>query len=105
MLRWNNWLLKVTWLVLTNQTALFQQSYATLKFVNDIGSLSLIYLISFYFFTAFNLPVNGHSRFSLVKDKLDEQCDQFKVTKCLWQLPKNDSIRDMKDFDTFTKIA
>ena len=28
-----------------------------------------------------------------------------KIAKCLSKLPKNDFTRNMKDFDTFTKIA
>ena len=33
------------------------------------------------------------------------QCDQIKIDKCLYKLPKIDSTRKMKDFETFTKIA
>ena len=34
-----------------------------------------------------------------------KQCDQTKIAKCLWKLPKYDFTRNMIDFDTFTKIA
>ena len=34
-----------------------------------------------------------------------DQCDQIKIAKCLKKLPKNDFTRNIKDFDTFTKIA
>ena len=34
----SDWLLQIVWLVLTNQSALFEHSYAALKFVYDIGS-------------------------------------------------------------------
>ena len=34
-----------------------------------------------------------------------KEYDQLKVTKCLWNLPKNDFERKIKDFDTFTEIA
>ena len=33
-----------------------------------------------------------------------EQCDQKKIAKCLWKLPKNYFTRETKDFDTFTKM-
>ena len=33
------------------------------------------------------------------------QCDQIKIAKCLWKLPKFDFPTKMNGFDTFTKIA
>ena len=33
------------------------------------------------------------------------QCDQKKIAKGLWKLPKNDFIMNIIDFDIFTKIA
>ena len=33
------------------------------------------------------------------------QCEQIKIVKCLYKLPKNGFTRKMNDFDTFTKIA
>ena len=35
---------------------------------------------------------------------VSSQCDQKKITKCLLKFPKNDFIRKMIDFDTFTKM-
>ena len=32
------------------------------------------------------------------------QCDQYKVARCLSKLPHNDFTRKIKDFDTFTKM-
>ena len=32
------------------------------------------------------------------------QCDQYKVARCLLKLPHNDFTRKIKDFDTFTKM-
>ena len=34
-----------------------------------------------------------------------KQCDQIKIAKCLYELPKNDFTIKMIDFNTFTKIA
>ena len=34
-----------------------------------------------------------------------DQCDQKKLPNVYKKLPKNDFIRKIKDFDTFTKIA
>ena len=34
-----------------------------------------------------------------------DQCDQKKIAKCLYKLPKNDFIRKSKNIDTFTKIT
>ena len=34
-----------------------------------------------------------------------DQCDQKKIAKCLYKLPKNHFTGKMIDFDTFTKIA
>ena len=36
---------------------------------------------------------------------LTDQCDQIKIAKCLYKLPKNEFTRKINDFDTFTKIA
>ena len=33
------------------------------------------------------------------------QCDQKKIAKCLWKLPKNGFTLKMTDFDNFTKNA
>ena len=33
------------------------------------------------------------------------QCGQIKIAKCLSKLPKNDFIKKMNDFGTFTKNA
>ena len=52
-----------------------------------------------------------HSNFIIYRDMSnfiiyrDMQCDQIKIAKCLYKLPKNDFTRKMIDFDTFTKIA
>ena len=37
--------------------------------------------------------------------QVSKQCDQKKIAKCLYKLPKNDGTRKMTDFDNFTKIA
>ena len=53
-----DWLLKVTWLVLTNHTALFQHVVATLflvKFVYDISCRSEFELKSSFFFSVENI--------------------------------------------------
>ena len=33
------------------------------------------------------------------------QCDQIKIAKCLYKLPKNGLTRKMNDFDSFTVNA
>ena len=45
-----------------------------------------------------NFPFYRYSR-------LNQQCDQLKVAKCLQKLPKNDFTRKLIDFSNFTKIA
>ena len=36
---------------------------------------------------------------------LSNQCDQFKIAKCLQKLPTYDFTRKIQEFDTCTKIA
>ena len=49
----------------------------------------------------FQIVVEAHSTPSPFMGNI--QCDQIKIAKCLYKLPKNDFTRKMNDFATFTK--
>ena len=56
-----------------------------------------------------DLKFMNHSDLSTYKNfKLishSNQCDQIKIAKCPYKLPKNGFTRKFNDFDNFTKIA
>ena len=77
----------------------------TLSTYHSILYLPII-LSSIYLSIILSITLSLSTYPSICQSRLyRRQCDQTKIAKCLWKLPKNDFTRNMIDFDTFTKIA